>query len=66
MSGQVDFYVRSEETLNEILDIIRRYGIQTTFHENLCLGKKIGQGNFAKVYVAKGLKDGQEYAVKVF
>lgn len=52
-----EFYVKNEETLDDLYTYLRSYGIQTTFHENYSLGKKIGQGNFAKVYIAKCLKD---------
>lgn len=39
---------------------------QRGFHEQFKPLKKIGKGNFASVYLAQKLEDGNHYAVKAF
>jgi hypothetical protein len=48
-----DFYTRTAEELDEWLDIISRKGILTEIHEDFEFLREVGEGSYAKVYIAR-------------
>ncbi len=56
----------SEAELEDWRNALRAKINQRGFHEQFKPIKKIGKGNFAAVYLAQKLEDGNSYAVKAF
>jgi serine/threonine protein kinase len=61
-----EYQLGSEADLALLRSILKNKLNQRGFHEQFKPIKKIGKGNFASVYLAQKLEDGQSYAVKAF
>lgn len=61
-----DLYARSTEEYKQWVDRLGTVLIRTDFHSLYNVKKVLGQGGFAKVYLAKNLVDDKLYAVKAF
>lgn len=61
-----DLYARSEEEYKEWFEKLGQIMIRTDFHNRFEVKQVLGQGGFAKVYLARNLVDNQLYAVKAF
>ncbi|CAD8210117.1 unnamed protein product [Paramecium pentaurelia] len=55
-----------EILIKELRDFLRLRINQYKFHQYFRVLKKIGKGNFATVYFAERIEDGQQFAVKAF
>lgn len=61
-----DLYARNKEELDQWVNALGRYMVRTDFHERFKVKKHLGEGSFAKVYLAYKLTDNLEFAVKAF
>ena len=41
------------QTIDKWIQILKKYCVQSKFREHFSIGKELGRGNFAKVYVTK-------------
>lgn len=55
----------SKDEVECFMSLILKYCVQINFDEEFKLIEKIGEGSFAKVYVAKKKATGKMYAVKI-
>ncbi|CAD8121324.1 unnamed protein product [Paramecium sonneborni] len=65
--GMISSQLRgSENQIKELRNFLRSRINQLKFHKYFRVFKKIGKGNFATVYFAERIEDGQQFAVKAF
>lgn len=61
-----DLYARSEKEYHEWVEKLGNIMVRTDFHERYEVRQVLGEGGFAKVYLAKNLVDQSLCAVKAF
>lgn len=61
-----DLFARNEPECKEWLNYIGTVMIRTDFHERFKVKKVLGEGSFAKVYLATNNEDKELYAIKAF
>ena len=61
-----DIFARNEAEFKEWIRQLGTVMVRTDFHEKFKVKKTLGQGSFAKVYLANNLEDKQMYAIKAF
>jgi hypothetical protein len=61
-----DLYARTPEELARWTDHLSQVMVRVDFHLRFKVQSQIGEGSFAKVYLAHKNQDGKEYAVKAF
>ena len=61
-----DLFARKEEECREWVDRLGHAMIRTDFHERFKVKKILGEGSFAKVYLAQNMENQQLFAVKAF
>jgi calcium/calmodulin-dependent protein kinase I len=61
-----DLYARKEDECKEWINRLGQAMIRTDFHEKFKVKKILGEGSFAKVYLAINLEDEKMFAVKAF
>jgi hypothetical protein len=57
---------KDKQTWENWMEHLRKFTIQTDFHERYNALKQIGQGSFAKVYLVEERQSKQKFAVKAF
>jgi calcium/calmodulin-dependent protein kinase I len=61
-----DLYSRNEVECREWIKHLGSVMVRTDFHERYKVKKLLGEGSFAKVYLATNLENNQLYAIKAF
>jgi serine/threonine protein kinase len=61
-----EFYSPDKQTIDNWMMILRSFCVVSDFHEEFKAIKMIGQGSFAKVYLAESRTNRGKYAVKAF
>ena len=64
-SSTSDLYLNTEAEFNDLKNIIMKLTVQINFDEEFKLKEKVGEGSFAKVYLARKVATGMVYAVKI-
>lgn len=59
-----DFYVKNPRELEDWLDALSNESILADLEEDFAVIKEIGNGNYAKVYLAQDVQDHKEFAIK--
>ena len=62
----IELYARSLETQEKWMEKLKSFCILNTFSEEFTIVKKIGEGSYAKVNLAKRKSDGMYFGVKTF
>lgn len=61
-----DLFARNEAECREWIKYLGTVMVRTDFHERFKVKKTLGEGSFAKVYLASNLEDKDLYAIKAF
>lgn len=61
-----DLFARNEQECREWLEAFGKVMIRTDFHQRYKVKKQLGEGSFAKVYLAQRLDDSGLFAIKAF
>lgn len=61
-----DFWARNKEEHQQWVENLTKVMIRTDFHDRFTIKKALGEGSFARVYLACNIETKQQYAVKAF
>lgn len=61
-----DLFARNMAELDKWVEMLSKVMIRIDFHQRFKVERQLGEGSFAKVYLAKNMVSGEQFAVKAF